>query len=83
MDIPILSLLVIIPLIGALATLFMGGQRAEKAKYVAVAFSAIVLALALYVTFVGYNNMADLADLKESYVWFKAAGLQMNIIRRI
>ncbi|MGN1044588.1 MAG: NuoM family protein [Candidatus Methanomethylophilaceae archaeon] len=80
MDIPILSLLVIIPLIGALATLFMGGQRAEKAKYVAVAFSAIVLALALYVTFVGYNNMADLENLKESYVWFQAAGLQMNII---
>jgi len=81
MDIPILSLLVIIPLIGALVTLFMGGQRADKAKIVAAVFSAVVLVISLYLLFVGYNDgNAGYAKLTENYVWFAAAGLQMNII---
>ena len=81
MDIPILSLLVIIPLIGALVTLFMGGQRADKAKIVAAVFSAVVLVISLYLLFVGYNDGdAGYAKLTENYVWFAAAGLQMNII---
>ena len=80
MDIPILSLLVIIPLIGALVTLFMGGQRADKAKYVAAVFSAVLLVITLYLLVVGIQNDFNFGDFTENYVWFAAAGLQMNII---
>ena len=80
MDIPILSLLVIIPLIGALVTLFMGGQRADKAKYVAAVFSAVLLVITLYLLVVGIQNDFDFSKFTENYVWFAAAGLQMNII---
>lgn len=80
MDIPILSLLVLIPLVGALVTLFMGGRNAPKAKFAAALFSAVTLVLAVYLLAI---PSADLADLAESYVWFKAAGLQMNIIFQI
>ena len=80
MDFPILSLMVIIPLIGALATLFMGGSRAPKAKYVAAIFSLVSLVMAVYLLTI---KSCDLADLTENYVWFKAAGIQMNIIFQI
>ena len=80
MDIPILSLLVIIPLIGALVTLFMGGQRADKAKYVAAVFSAVILVVSLFLLFTGMNDNYDFSQFDESYIWFQAAGLQMNII---
>ena len=80
MDIPILSLLVIIPLIGALVTLFMGGQRADKAKYVAAVFSAVLLVITLYLLIAGIQNDFDFSKFTENYVWFAAAGLQMNII---
>ena len=80
MDIPILSLLVIIPLIGALVTLFMGGQRADKAKYVAAVFSAVILVVSLFLLFSGMKNDYDFSQFDESYIWFQAAGLQMNII---
>ena len=79
-DVPILSMMVLIPLAGALLTLLMGGRMAGKAKFVAALFSAVTLGLAVFLLTV---DSADLADLTENYVWFKAAGLQMNIIFQI
>ena len=38
-DVPFLSLMVLVPLAGALLTLLMGGNRASKAKFVAALFS--------------------------------------------
>ena len=80
MDVPILSLLVIIPLAGALLTLLLGGDRASKAKYVAAIFSAVTLGLAMYMLTL---DSSKLADYTENYVWFKAAGIQMNVIFQI
>ena len=80
MDFPILSLMVIIPLVGALLTLFMGGSRAPKAKFVAAVFSAVSLVLAVYLLTI---ESCKLGDLTETYTWFKAAGIQMNIIFQI
>ena len=65
MDFPILSILVIVPLVGALLTLFMGGARAPKAKFIAAAFSAVTLVLAVYLLTI---KPEDLADLTENYV---------------
>ncbi len=65
MDFPILSLLILIPLIGAIVTLLMGGSRQKSAKYVAAVFSAITLVLALFVLF----NNSEFASMAESYEW--------------
>lgn len=73
MDIPILSLLLIVPLIGAIATLFMGGSRQKYAKYVALAFSAVTLVLALYMMF-----FLDFATLSESYTWIETSSIIIN-----
>ncbi len=67
MDFPILSLLILIPLIGAVITLFMGGTRQKSAKITACVFSAITLVLALLVLF----SSSDFAGMSESYEWIK------------
>ena len=77
MEIPFLSLLVIIPLLGAILTLMMGGERSKNAKIVATVFSGVALVLSLYLMTL---SQADLAELTESYAWIEAAGLKMNII---
>ena len=64
MEIPFLSLLILMPLIGAVATLFMGGERQKYAKYVAGVFSAITLVITLYIMFA-----TNMGDLSESYKW--------------
>ena len=63
MDFPILSLLILLPLIGAILTLFMGGSRQKSAKYVAAVFSAITLVLAVFVLF----NNSEFASMAESF----------------
>ena len=74
MDVPILSLLLIVPLIGAIATLAMGGDRQKYAKYVAVAFTAVTLILSLYVMI-----CCEYGDLSESYKWIEAGPIVINI----
>lgn len=73
MDVPILSLLILIPLIGAIITLFMGGERQKYAKYVAGIFAAITLVLALLVMFAD-----NYADLSESYTWIQTSSIVIN-----
>lgn len=73
MDIPILSLLILIPLIGAIVTLFMGGERQKYAKYVAGVFAAITLILSLYVMFA-----TEMGDLSESYTWIETSTITIN-----
>ena len=73
MDIPILSLLILIPLIGAIATLFMGGERQKFAKYVAGVFAAITLVLSLYVMFA-----TEMGELSESYTWIQTSAITIN-----
>ncbi len=75
LDIPILSLLLIIPLAGAILTLFMGGKREKFAVYVALVATVATLALAIYTLLI---DSANYAQLDESFVWIKTANLQMN-----
>ncbi|MBR4181399.1 MAG: dehydrogenase, partial [Candidatus Methanomethylophilaceae archaeon] len=74
MDFPILSLLVLIPLIGAVLTLFMGGSRQRMAKMVAGAFSLITLLLAILVVF----SNDDFGALSESYTWIKTGFITIS-----
>ena len=73
MEIPILSLLIVIPLIGAILTLLMGGERQKNAKYVAMAFSAITLVLALVVMFTD-----DMGTLAENYEWISTSFITIS-----
>ena len=73
MEFSILALLLIIPLIGTIATLFMGGERQKFAKYVAMAFTAVTLVIALYVMILG-----DFEDLSMSFTWIQTDTLTIN-----
>ncbi len=73
MEIPFLSLLILMPLIGAVATLFMGGERQKYAKYVAGVFSAITLVITLYVMFA-----TEMGDLSESYKWISTSTVTIS-----
>lgn len=72
-DIPyLLTLLLVVPLIGTVATLFVGG-KGRRAAVMAGVFSIIELALVMLLVF-----EKDLASLTESYVWIDAMGLKVN-----
>ena len=73
MEISLLTLLIVLPLIGAIVTLFMGGERQKYAKYVAAAFSAITLVIALLVMF---ND--DMAGLATSFTWIETADITIS-----
>ncbi len=71
-----LPLLVVLPLIGAIATLFMGGSRQKLAKYVAGAFSAITLILTLYVMYDGLTN--GWGAYTVDYKWIETSAITIH-----
>jgi NADH-quinone oxidoreductase subunit M len=71
----LLTLLLVMPLIGAVATLALGGERQKYAKYVAGVFSAITMVLSLVLLFT-----PDLSVYNESYAWIETGGLKMSYI---
>ncbi len=77
-EIPILTLMLVIPLVGSLLTLMMGKSKQKFAKYVAGIFSGIVLILATLLLF--EENVAALA---ENHVWIEAANIQISYILEI
>ena len=77
-NIPILTLLLVIPLIGAVLTLMMGRNKQKYAKYVAGVFSGIVLVLATLLMFAD-----NAASFFESYLWIDAANIQISYILQL
>lgn len=73
MEISLLTLLIVLPLIGAIVTLFMGGEKQKYAKYVAGVFSAITLVIALLVMF---ND--DMASLATSFTWIQTSDITIS-----
>ncbi|MCL1811466.1 MAG: NADH-quinone oxidoreductase subunit M [Methanomassiliicoccaceae archaeon] len=71
----LLTLLLIIPLVGAIATLAMGGKRQKNAKYVAGVFSFVTMVLSVILMFT-----PDLSVYSESYTWIETAGVKMSYI---
>ena len=71
----LLTLLLVLPLVGAVVTLAMGGERQKYAKYVAGAFSGVTMVLSLVLLFT-----PDLSVYDESYSWIETAGLRMSYI---
>ncbi|MCX6650497.1 MAG: NADH-quinone oxidoreductase subunit M [Methanomassiliicoccales archaeon] len=73
-NIPILSLLLLFPLIGAVVTFFLG-KNPKMAKMSALAFSAISLALSLLML-TEYVQTAGGYQFHESFTWIDALGIQ-------
>lgn len=71
----ILSSLILIPLIGAILALLMGGSREKYSKYVAIGFSAVTLVIALLLMF---GMFGDYEDLSESFEWISTSTFIMN-----
>lgn len=71
----LLPLMIVIPFIGTLATLLMGGDRQKYAKYVAAAFSVVTLVLAVYAVFVG---MDDWSVLSVDYTWIETSTITIH-----
>jgi F420H2 dehydrogenase subunit M len=74
-DIPLLLILLILPLVGGILTLFMGGgERQKYAKYIAGAFAGVTALLSLLLFFA-----EDLSAYDISYAWIQSAGLTMSL----
>jgi proton-translocating NADH-quinone oxidoreductase chain M len=75
--IPILSLLIVIPVIGALLT-FLSGSHVKAAKYIALGFAAATLVLATLMLFgFNYGNFTALNQYQftEDYTWISSLGI--------
>ena len=73
----VLPALILVPLIGAIITLFMGGSRQKYACAVALVFTVATLLISLVLMI---TNVNDLSKFDVNYGWINAAGLKMSII---
>ncbi len=71
----ILSSLILIPLVGAIIALLMGGSREKLSKYVAIAFSAVTLVVAVLLLL---GMFGEFEDLSESFEWISTSAFIMN-----
>ena len=79
-DIHILTLLILVPLIGALVT-FLSGKNAKLSKYLALAFSGVTLVFATLLL-LGFDlNQFGLGNYqyKETYEWIKSLGITYTV----
>ena len=76
--IPVLSLLIILPLIGALAAFFLG-KNAKLAKGIALAFSFITLIISVLVMIAYYGSGDGGFMFAENYVWVEQLGINYNL----
>lgn len=75
-NIPILSLLILFPLIGAIAV-FLTGRSDKAAKYMALAFSAIPLALSALVL-MDFPFTQPGFPVEENYQWISFLGISLH-----
>jgi NADH-quinone oxidoreductase subunit M len=67
-DFPFLSILTLLPLVGALVVAFIPKSRARLAKIVALAWSLVVLLLSI-VMWIAFEVGGDRFQFRESYPW--------------
>jgi len=73
-DIPVLSLITFLPLLGVLVLLFLPGTHARAHKIAGIAATALPLVLSLWL-FAGYDAAAGGAAFEENFVW---SGIPLN-----
>ncbi len=76
-NVPILSLLIVVPFIGALATILLG-TTPKAAKYMALAFSGITLVLSLLML-LDFSLGTSGFQFRENYVWIAQLGISYNL----
>ncbi|MBU2667696.1 NADH-quinone oxidoreductase subunit M [Actinoplanes bogorensis] len=67
-DFPFLSILTVLPLVGALVVALIPRQRAELAKTIALVWSLVVLVLSI-VMWIAFKVGGDRFQFRESYAW--------------
>ncbi len=72
----ILPLLIVIPFIGAIATLLMGGEKQKYAKIVAAVFSVITLGLTIHLMVSGLQNGWDAYSI--DYTWIQTSTITIH-----
>ena len=72
----ILPAIILVPLIGAILTLFMGGEKQKYARIVAFVFTLITLGLTAIIMLGG----DDLSQFDFSANWIDSAGLKMSLL---
>lgn len=72
----LLPLLIVLPLLGAVCTLFMGGERQKYARYVAVAFSLVTFILTIYMMIVGLDSGWSQFDY--SFTWIETSTVTIS-----
>lgn len=76
----VLPALILVPLLGAIVTLFMGGKRQKYANMVALLFTTVTLIISLVLM---VTNIGDLSKFDVDYEWISAANLKMSIILKV
>jgi NADH-quinone oxidoreductase subunit M len=71
-NVPWLTLTLLLPLVGALVTMLVPKTKAVLSKQVAVGFSVLTLALTIVIA-IGYQRNGP-ADYQETHTWIKAFG---------
>ncbi|GID30094.1 NADH-quinone oxidoreductase subunit M [Paractinoplanes brasiliensis] len=67
-DFPFLSILTLLPLVGAIAVALIPRAKAELAKTVALAWSLVVLVLSIFM-WIAFQVDGDRFQFRESYAW--------------
>lgn len=76
-DIPILSIIIFLPLIGAVLSFALGNNK-RMAKYVALIFSAISLVLSLLLL-TEFNMSSGAFQFTEKYSWIETLGISYSL----
>jgi proton-translocating NADH-quinone oxidoreductase chain M len=76
-DIPILSIIIFLPLIGAVLSFALGNNK-RMAKYVALIFSAISLVLSLLLL-TEFNMSSGTFQFTEKYSWIETLGISYSL----
>ncbi len=72
---PLLSLLIWLPIIGGAATLFLGNERANAARWFATAVAAVTLLLSIPL-FTGFDMATPAMQFVERHAWVPAYNIQ-------
>ena len=75
---PLLSLLIWLPIIGGAATLFLGNERANAARWFATAVAAVTLLLSIPL-FTGFDMVSPAMQFVENHAWIPAYNIQYSL----
>ena len=77
-SLPLLSLLIWLPIIGGAATLFLGNERANAARWFATAVAAVTLLLSIPL-FTGFDMVSPAMQFVENHAWIPAYNIQYSL----